>query len=302
MEHTETPEILIVGGSYAGLSAAMALGRSLRRVAIVDSGKPCNRQTPHSHNFLTRDGETPATIAAIGKEQVLQYPTLSWFEDTVVRIIQKDKGFEAETATGLVFQPRKILFATGVADQMPALSGVAESWGISVLHCPYCHGYEVHHKRLGVWGNGDMGYHQAMLIRNWSPDLQLFTDGEPAFSTEQYEKLKKHDIRIIPGKLDALEHKNGYLSAVVLQEGERYALDALFTRLPFRQHCTLPETLGCTVDEQGYIVTDELKRTSVAGLYAAGDCTTMMRSVANAVAAGAMAGSMINKDLIEEDF
>lgn len=302
MQDQEVTEVLIIGGSYAGLAAAMTLGRSLRRVVVIDAGKPCNRQTPHSHNFLTRDGETPAAIAAIGKEQVLHYPTLSWLDDTVTTVGKEELGFVATTATGQTITARKILFATGVADHMPAIEGFAESWGISVLHCPYCHGYEVSNSRLAVWGNGDMGFHLAMLIHHWSKTLRVFTDGEPAFSPEQLEKLKQHQIEIVPGALAALEHKAGYISAIKLQDGSSYEQDALFARVPFTQHCPIPETLGCTLNELGYLTVNEMKQTTVAGIYAAGDCTTMMRSVANAVAAGAMAGSAINKELIEEDF
>lgn len=302
MNDLETIEVLIIGGSYAGLAAAMTLGRSLRRVLVVDAGKPCNRQTPHSHNFLTRDGETPAAIAALGKEQVLHYPTVSWLDDTVTGIVKQEQGFEATTAGGKKVIARKLLFATGVADHMPELEGFAACWGISVLHCPYCHGYEVSHKRLAIRGNGDMGFHLAMLIQHWSKDLRIFTDGTLEFSAEQLDKLKEHQIEVVPGRLAALEHKDGYMSAVRLQDGSTYAQDALFARIPFSQHCTIPEALGCEHDELGYLLSNEMKQTTVAGIYAAGDCTTMMRSVASAVAAGAMAGSALNKEMIDEDF
>lgn len=302
MDHTDIQDVLIIGGSYAGLSAAMALGRAMRKVLIVDSGRPCNRQTPHSHNFITRDGETPAVIAAIAKDQVLQYPTVSWQDGKAITAVKKDLYFEVETEAGAVYKSRKILFATGVTDVMPGIKGFAESWGISVLHCPYCHGYEVRHRKLGIIGNGDVGYHLASLIHNWSRDLAIFTDGPANFSPEQLAKIKSHNIEIREGELDTLEHKNGYLAAVVLKDGNRYVKDALFARIPFVQHCTLPLALGCATDEQGYIKTDEFKKTSVAGVYAAGDNTTMMRAVSNAVAAGALAGSMINKELIDEDF
>lgn len=302
MDQTGILDVLIIGGSYAGLSAAMALGRSMRKVLIIDSGRPCNRQTPHSHNFITRDGETPAAIAAIAKEQVLQYPTVSWLDGKATAAVKKEFYFEVETASGAVYWSRKILFATGIRDIMPEMEGFAESWGISVLHCPYCHGYEIRHRKLGIIGNGDMGFHLASLIHNWSRDLTIFTNGAADFSPEQLAKIKSHNIEIEEGVLDKLEHKNGYLAAVLLKEGSRHTKDALFARVPFAQHSTLPVALGCATDEQGYIKTDEFKKTSVAGVFAAGDNTTMMRAVSNAVAAGAMAGSMINKELIDEDF
>lgn len=302
MDQTEILDVLIIGGSYTGLAAAMTLGRSMRQVLVIDSGKPCNRQTPHAHNFITRDGETPAAIAAIAKEQVLQYPTVSWLDDKAQIAIKKQDHFEIATENGGLYRSRKILFATGISDHMPALDGFAECWGISVLHCPYCHGYEVKNSRLAVSGNGDAGYHLAMMIQHWSKDLTVFTDGAATFSPEQRDKLAEHHIEIVAGALGKLEHTNGTISAIVLQDGSRYEKDALFARVPFNESSGLPAAMGCAFDEQGYIRIDDFKKTSIAGVFAAGDNTTMMRSVSNAAAAGAMAGSMINKELIEEDF
>lgn len=302
MDQTEILDVLIIGGSYAGLAAAMTLGRSIRRVLVIDSGKPCNRQTPHSHNFITHDGETPAAIAAIAKDQVLRYPSVSWLDDKAATAVKKQNYFEVTTGTGGVYRSRKILFTTGINDHMPELKGFAECWGISVLHCPYCHGYEVKDKKLGVSGNGDAGYHLATMIHHWSKDLTVFTNGAATFSPEQREKLAEHHIEIVESPFDKLEHTNGTISAIVLQDGSRYVKDALFARVPFSESSGLPAAIGCILDEQGFIQTDNFKKTSVDGVFAAGDNTTMMRSVSNAVAAGAMAGSMINKELIEEDF
>lgn len=302
MDQTEILDVLIIGGSYAGLAAAMTLGRSMRKVLIIDSGKPCNRQTPHSHNFITRDGEAPSAIAAIAREQVLQYPTISWLDGKAIGAVKNENYFEIETETGAKYRSRKLLFTTGIKDHMPELEGFAACWGISVLHCPYCHGYEVKDQRLGVYGNGDAGFHLAMLIQHWSKNLALFTGGEPVFSPEQTDKLKRHKIEIIAGKLQKIEEEKGYLTAIVLEDGSRHEKDALFARVPMSEHSGLPAALGCNFDELGYIEVDNFKKTSVNGVYAAGDNTTMMRSVSVAAAAGMMAGSMINKDLIEEDF
>lgn len=302
MDQTELLDVLIIGGSYAGLAAAMTLGRSMRKVLIIDSGKPCNRQTPHSHNFITQDGETPAAIAAIAKEQVLKYPTISWLDGKAIGVVKKENHFEIETENEARYRARKLLFATGIKDHMPELEGFADCWGISVLHCPYCHGYEVKDRRLAVYGNGDAGFHLAMLIQHWSKDLSLFTGGEPVFSPEQIDKLKQHRIEVIAGKLQKIEHEKGYLNAVILEDGSRHEKDAMFARVPMSEHSGLPAALGCNFDELGYIEVDNFKKTSVNGVFAAGDNTTMMRSVSVAAAAGMMAGSVINKELIEEDF
>src|SRR6478736_6055187 len=151
-------DVIIIGGSYSGLSASMSLGRSLRQVLIIDSGLPCNRQTPHSHNFITQDGEKPAVISAKAKLQVDLYKTVHFYNGLAVKAIKKENGFEVSTESGEVFNSRKILFASGVKDLFPEIKGFADCWGISVLHCPYCHGYEVKNEKTAIIANGEMAY------------------------------------------------------------------------------------------------------------------------------------------------
>src|SRR5690606_19368783 len=146
---------IIIGGSYAGLSAAMALGRSLRKVLIIDAGKPCNRQTPHSHNFITQDGKTPAEISSIARAQVAQYETVTFLSGFAVEGKKTNSGFEIKTEKGEIFESKKLILATGVKDIMSEIPGFAECWGISVIHCPYCHGYEVRNEKTGILANGD---------------------------------------------------------------------------------------------------------------------------------------------------
>ena len=197
MKNEESFEVIIVGGSYAGLSAAMALGRSLRRVLIIDGGNPCNAQTPHSHNMITLDGVPPAEITAKAKAQVLNYETVEWKEGIAVTGRTEGEGFTVGLASGETFHARKLLFAAGLKDLMPAIEGFAECWGISVLHCPYCHGYEVANKPIGVLGNGDGGFELARLISNWSKNLTLYTNGLSTLGAEQTEKLRHHNIEIV---------------------------------------------------------------------------------------------------------
>ena len=178
-------EVIIVGGSYSGLSAAMSLGRSLRQVLVIDSGLPCNRQTPHSHNFITHDGEKPAVISAKAKLQVDLYKTVQFYNGVAISAIKTENGFEIKTESGLSFTSRKVLFATGVKDLLPEIKGFAECWGISVLHCPYCHGYEVKEERTAIIANGEMGFDFAKLISNWTKDLRLCTNGKSTLTLEQ---------------------------------------------------------------------------------------------------------------------
>lgn len=295
-------DVLIIGGSYAGLSAAMALGRSLRKVLIIDSGKPCNRQTPHSHNFITHDGETPQEIARKAREQVLKYDTVEFLQATATRGIVTKNGFEIETSDGGRFASRKLLFATGISDQMPAIPGFAACWGISVLHCPYCHGYEVKHSTMGVLANGAMGFELSRLIHHWSRQLTLFTNGKSTLTPEQTQKIASHQITVVEKEIAAIEHNQGYIDHIVFKDGQTKQIAALFARVDFTQHSPLPQQLGCVLTEQGYISVDDLQRTSLPGMYAAGDNTTPFRSVSAAVAAGGKAGAAINRELIEEEF
>lgn len=300
MEYNKRFDVIIVGGSYAGLSAAMALGRSIRNVLIIDSGKPCNKQTPHSHNFITQDGQTPQQIAEAAKVQVLKYNTVTFYEDTVIGAVKIENGFIVNTLGGESFATHKLLFATGISDQMLDISGFAECWGISVLHCPYCHGYEVKHKPLGVIANGDMAFEFSRLIHNWSKNLVLLTNGQSTLTQQQTKMIKQHDIEIVEKEIIEIEHDKGYITNIVFKDGSKQKLTAVFAKIGFKQHSTLPEQLGCSINEQGFITVDDFQRTTIPGIYAAGDNTTMFRAVSGAVAAGTKAGAMINKELIEE--
>ncbi|MEQ8684905.1 MAG: NAD(P)/FAD-dependent oxidoreductase [Imperialibacter sp.] len=302
METAKKYDVIIVGGSYAGLAAGLALGRALRKVLIIDSGKPCNRQTPHSHNFLTQDGTAPAEIASIAKEQVLTYDTVSFLNDQVLSAKTLDSGFEVFVPSGESFTAKKLVFATGIADIMPDMPGFAESWGKSVLHCPYCHGYEVRGQKTGTLANGDSGYEFCILIANWTSDLTLYTNGKSTLTHEQTAQLHKHEINIVDDEILKLDQTNGYLNSIQFKTGKAELLTALYARLPFQQHCDIPKQLGCELGEEGYIKVDAAQKTSVSGVFACGDNVTRMRTVANAVSMGTTTGLMVNKELVEEEF
>jgi thioredoxin reductase len=295
-------DVIIIGGSYSGLAAGMALGRALRQVLIIDSGKPCNRQTPHSHNFLTQDGKTPTEIAILGKQQVQMYNTVSFFSGLATNGRKTENGFEIQVASGETFRADKLIFATGIRDTMANIEGFAECWGISVLHCPYCHGYEVRNEKTGILGNGKDAYELSKLISNWTNDLTLFTDGISTLTGEQTEKLKIHLIKIVEKKVERLEHINGNLQNIVFRDGTKSSLKAIYTRSPFEQHCQIPESLGCELTEEGYIKVDNFQETTVNGIFACGDNTTRLRTVANAVAMGTNAGMTMSKKMIFEAF
>jgi len=302
MNTEKTFDAIIIGGSYAGLSAAMALGRSLRKVLVIDSGLPCNRQTPHSHNFLTQDGKTPQEISMLAKQQVEQYKTVEFLNDIATAGSKLEEDFQIETQSGLSFNAKKLIIAAGIKDQMPDIEGFSESWGISVIHCPYCHGYEFRGRKTGILANGDKAVHLAGLVHNLTKDLTVFTNGRASLSPEQLQRLEKSEISLVETKIVEIIHENGHLISLVMNNGEQIQLNALYAAIPFQQHCSIPESLGCEMTETGHIRVDPMQKTSIPGVYACGDNSSPMRSVASAVNTGAIAGAMVNMDLVNEEF
>lgn len=302
MEGETIFDVIIIGGSFAGLSAALSLGRSMRTVLVIDNNNPCNSVTPYSHNFLTNDGRKPETIRKKARKQVLRYPTIYFFDGLATGVSQKGDLFEIATKKKKTFTTKKVLFATGVKDTIPITPGFGECWGISILHCPYCHGYEVKNKRIGVLGNGDMGFELAKIVSHWTTNLTLFTNGTSTLTPEEVQKLNSHNILVVQNDIESVEHEDGAIKKLLFKDTDPVELDALFTQLPFKQHCDIPEELGCELTEKCFIKVDRCMETSVPGVFAAGDCLTLFRSVANAVAQGNKAGAMINKQLIEEAF
>ena len=185
---------------------------------------------------------------------------------------------------------------------MPAFPGFSECWGISVLHCPYCHGYEVRHQKTGILANGDSGFEFCSLIHNWTKDLILFTNGQSTLSGQQKDKLISHGIGIVEEEIERLEHKNGHIQTIQLKNQLPVPVDAFYCRLPFVQKSTVPQSLGCEITEEGYIKIDGALKTTIPGVFACGDNSSRMRTVSNAVAMGTTAGFMVNKELIEEEF
>lgn len=301
MKSENSFDVIIVGGSYAGLSAAMSLGRALRKVLVIDSGNPCNLQTPYSHNFLTQDGQPPAQIAALARAQVAQYDTVKLHQGLALSGSKTDRGFEIGTQSGELFIGRKLIFATGLKDIMPGIKGFSDCWGISILHCPYCHGYEVRGEKTGIFANGDVAFHFAQLISNWTSELSIFTNGKPDFTPEQLEKMDTHSIRVIPQEIDHIVHEKGRLSQVVLKGHAPIDVKAVYAGPEFEQQSAIPDLLGCALTEQGLFKVDHMQKTTVPGVYACGDSSNM-RAVSVAVASGTMAGAVANFELIGEDF
>ena len=295
-------EVIIIGGSYSGLSAAMSLGRALRNVLIIDSGNPRNKQTPHSHNFLTQDGKTPNEISTLAREQVSQYKTIKFYNGLAVSGTKTEKGFEIKTQVGDLFYSKKVILATGLRDRMPDIRGFAECWGISVIHCPYCHGYEVKNEKTGILGNGDYGFEFSRLVNNWTKDLTLYTNGKSILTKEQTDKLRKHHIPIVETKIDRFEHLNGQIQNIVFNDNSKTSITAIYARPALIQHSEIASQVGCELTEHGLVKVDTSQKTTINGVFACGDNSNSSRDIALAVSAGMVAGGMVNNEIIQEEF
>ncbi len=295
-------DVIIIGGSYSGLSAGMALGRSLKKVLIIDNEKPCNIQTPHSHNFLTQDGKTPKEISTLAKEQVKKYDTVEFQNGLATEGKKTEDGFEITTKRGETFKAKKLIVATGIVDEVPNIKGFWDCWGISLIHCPYCHGYEFRSKKTGIIANGERAFHIASLVHNLTDEIIILTRGKADFTETQFQKLKQNNIDIIETEIEEIHHQNGYVEKLILSDSRELNVEAVYGAFPFHQHSEIPETLGCEMTEMGHIKTDQFQKTNIEGLYVCGDNSSPMRSVANAVYTGNLAGAMVNAELTSEGF
>jgi len=295
-------EVIIIGGSYSGLSAAMSLGRALRNVLIIDSGSPRNKQTPQSHNFLTQDGKTPNQISTLAKDQVSQYKTIKFYSGLAVSGTKTKKGFEIKTQVVDLFYSKQLILAKGMRDIMPDIKGFAECWGISVIHCPYCHGYEVKNEKTGIVGNGDYGFEFSRLVNNWTKDLTLYTNGKSTLTKEQTDKLRKHDIPIVEKEIDCFEHVNGQIQNIVFNDNSKTSITAMYARPVLIQHSEIAAQVGCELTEQGLVKVDMSQKTTINGVFACGDNSNSSKDIALAVSTGMVAGSTVNKEIIQEEF
>ncbi|RZM28279.1 MAG: NAD(P)/FAD-dependent oxidoreductase, partial [Pedobacter sp.] len=185
---------------------------------------------------------------------------------------------------------------------MPDIKGFAACWGISVIHCPYCHGYEFRGQKTGIMANGERAFHIASLVNNLTDELRILTSGKADFNDEQIIKLQKNNIKIIEKEIAEISHEHGHIKQVIFNDGSKQSFDAVYAAVPFIQHSDIPVALGCELTEQGHIKVDMLYKTSIANVFAGGDNTSPMRSVANAVAAGNMIGAVVNSEMTQERF
>ncbi|CAB3626191.1 NAD(P)/FAD-dependent oxidoreductase [Achromobacter pestifer] len=297
-----TYDAIIVGGSFAGLSAAMQLARARRPILLIDGGQPRNRFAPHSHGFLGQDGKAPHEIVQLARDQLAQYPSVKFLDGQAVEARVQAGRLRVTTAAGQDVQGKRLILATGLRDQLPELAGMSERWGQTVLHCPYCHGYEVAGRPLGVMAAHPLSAHQAMLLPDWGPTT-YFTQGEFEPNAEQAALLEKRGVRIERTPIVELMGAAPALDAVKLADGRRMAIHALFVASKTHMASPLAMQLGCAFDDGplGPVIrTDEFRQTTVPGVYAAGDAAIPMSNATLASASGVMAGVCVHRSLVME--
>jgi len=294
---TQIYDVAIVGGGAAGLSAALVLGRARRRVAVVDAGAPRNAPAAHMQGFLSRDGMAPAALLAAGRAEVAGYGVelISGQVETI------EPGFRVHLAGGRRLRARRVLLTTGVTDELPAIPGVHERWGRDLLHCPYCHGWEVRDQPLGVLGTVPGSVQHALLVRQWSDDVIFFAHTY-ALSSDEVHQLDARGVPVVHGTVTRLVVEADRLTGVEMDDGSVIDRVALFVRPANIPHADgLLQALGCDVNEGGFAVVDATGRTSVPGVFAAGNVVDPRAQVITAAGAGSAAAIAINADLVLDD-
>ncbi|MFI6166809.1 NAD(P)/FAD-dependent oxidoreductase [Nocardia sp. NPDC051052] len=298
-------DVVVVGGGAAGLSGALMLGRARRSVVVIDAGAPRNAPASGVHGLLAREGMAPGELLERGRAEVRGYGG-HVVTGAVDAVTGTDDGFAVTLSDGRTVGARRLLVTTGLVDELPEIPGLRQRWGRDVLHCPYCHGYEVRDQAIGVLGTGPMSVHQALLFRQWSNDITLFPHTMPSPSKEELEQLAARGITVVPGEVAALEITDDRLTGVRLSDGtvvRREAL-AVMSRMVARADFLAALGLRPVAHMSGmgeHIPADATGRTEVPGVWVAGNVTDLSAQVGGAAAAGAFAAAHINADLITEE-
>lgn len=292
-------DVAIIGGSFAGLSAALQIARARRPVAVIDAGEPRNRFAAHSHGFLGQDGNAPVDILATAREQLVRYPSATFMQGLVTNASGRADAFTLDLADGRRIDARRVILAAGVRDTLPDIPGLQAQWGKRVIHCPYCHGYEFGAGPFAVLATDAMAVHKAILVANWGP-VSLLLNDIAVPTEEELAMLRQRDVRLVEGKVISVADAEGGLSIAVA--GDRTVEVAAIFVAPVTSFAgDLPHALGCAIAQgpTGPIVeVNDWRKTSVPGVFAAGDMARMAPSVALAVADGALAGAAAHQSLV----
>lgn len=307
-ETNQRYDVVVIGGGAAGLSGALALARARRSVLVIDSGSPRNAPASHVHNYLGREGTPPSELLAIGRAEAADYGA-EIVRGDVVSAGKLPDGFRVVRGDGGVVRARRLLVTTGLVDELPPVEGLAERWGREVLHCPYCHGWEVRDTTVGILALSPMAVHQALLWRQWTDDVVLFRHEQADFGDEEYEQLAARGISVVDGAVASLEVADDRLTGVRLAGGTVIPLAALVVQPRFTARSAVLESLGLVPTEMvvgdhvvgTYIAADPAGATDVPGVRVAGNVANLMEQVVGSAAAGLKAASMINMELVTED-
>ena len=292
-------DVIIVGGGPAGLSAALALGRGRKRILVCDGGPRRNAAAFHMYNFVSRDGTPPPEFRRVAREQLAAYPSVELCDQGALEIGGTSGAFDVRLPARRV-QARRILLSTGMLDEMLPIPGFSEAWGTSIFQCPYCHGYEVQDQAFGVLVQSPELLEHALMLRGWTRRLVVFTDARFALPPEAAERLARARVLVEERRVTALAVEGGQLRRVEFAEGPPVSLDVLFARPPQRQ-VPVVEALGLRQDSAGFVWVDEqLRETSVPGIYAGGDLITPMQGAILAAASGVLAAARLNHALTLE--
>lgn len=296
-------DVVIIGGGAAGLNAALVLARARRQVLVVDSGTPRNAVAAHMRGFITRDGTSPGDLLATGRAEITGYGA-EIVQATVREVERTEEGFVLRLLDGRVLRAWSVLLAGGLTDELPEIAGLAQRWGRDVVTCPYCHGWEVRRQRLAVVGAGPMSVHQALMLRQWSDNVTLIRHGTGEIDAAEARRLDARGVRVVAGSIDHVVVESDRLVGMAMADGSVVRCSAAFvaTRM-FANHQAIAP-LGVDVEQDALgdrVVTDDAGRTSVAGVWAAGNVTDRFASVIVAAAGGAKAAMALNAELVEED-
>lgn len=284
-------DVLIIGGSFAGLTAAMQLGRARRQVTVLDTGLNRNRYAQSAHNIFGHDGTPPSDLLATARQQLATYPTVKLVHGRAETVSGGPDDFSIKIAEGQSFAAKRLILAYGIVDEFPPIPGFAESWGKTVIHCPFCHGYEVAGKPWGLVYSSPMSLHGPVLYSNWTDDITLILEGHEIIEAERH-KLEQRGVRILDGKLRSIEQDNGRVRSVTMEDGTQVALAALYAHPQNHPSASLHEQLGLEIKATptgSMIVVGDMQATSKPGIFAAGDVSMPMHSVTFATNSGSLA-------------
>lgn len=290
-------DAVIIGGGPAGLNAALMLGRARKHVAVIDEGKPRNAVTRETHGFLTRDGVSPFEFRRIAKEELGAYPSVTIVEDTAVSVAGEDGNFQIKTAQGNLYASKKLLFAVGMKDRPLDIPGLAEVYGKSAFVCPYCDGWELRDEPLVVIVKGADLMHFAPLISGWTNRFTVCTNGPAGLTDDQREELRRHQVPLFESPILNIESNEGIVRQVVLEDGTSIPCRGIFFKPELTTGSDLPQAIGCRLTEDGMVVVDDFGKTTVPGVYSAGDAASRLHQAVAAAAKGAFTAAALNNEL-----